>query len=92
MSDSMAKAADVTVRISRQETLLIMYDHGKKDLAHTTANSPCIACLQGTVGVWGEWGADWATELASKRNAAALTHGPVREVAVSLHLCVYKYS
>lgn len=54
MSDSVAKAEDVTVRISRQETLLIMYDHGVKDLAHTAANSPCIACIQGTVGIWGE--------------------------------------
>lgn len=65
MSDSMAEAADVTVRISRQETLLIMYDQGKKDLAHTAANSPCIAGIQGTVGVWGGVGGGWATELAS---------------------------
>lgn len=65
MSDSMAKAEDVTVRISRQETLLIMYEHGVKDLAHTAANSPCTARIQGTVGVWGEWRGGWATELAS---------------------------
>lgn len=65
MADSMAKAADVTVRISRQETLLIIYDHGGKDLAHTAADSPCIACIQCTEGVWGEEGAEWATELAS---------------------------
>lgn len=50
MSNSVAKAADVTVRISRQETLLIRYDHEEKDLAHTAANSPCIACIQGTAG------------------------------------------
>lgn len=56
MADAMAKAADVTVRISRQETLLIMYDHGEKDLAHTAANSPCTARIQGTVGIRGEEG------------------------------------
>lgn len=50
MSNSVAKAADVTVRIGRQETLLIRDDHEEKDLAHTAANSPCIACIQGTVG------------------------------------------